>query len=642
MAELRPSIDYMAKDYESFRQLMLDRLSATLPGWQERHAPDLGIALVETLAYVADYLSYYQDAVATEAYIGTARQRISMRRHARLLDYIVHEGCNARAWVHCSIAPHKKGDPPCILNPKTVMFVAIGDRPGAELPLHSEKDLKALAEASYEIFQPVGSDPIELHPNLNEMKIVSELKKGATTAEIKLEPGTAPKPGSVLIFRGKKKTGSGPEPDGSSFHYHAVALDGCSEAARAADATHSISWHIDDAIPDAMDSIDMALGNIVLVDHGRSLLEGDSDLAVQDGRASRPLSRRGLTHRVVRQMAGESAAAMIVQNPRQGLPEITLKIDGKNWGRVKADLLESLPSDPHFCIEVDDDGQAWIRFGDGDTGEQLPDKTAIKADYRVGNGEAGNVQAGTIKRMIFRDGASGCDVARVTVTNPIGASGGTEPESTASARLLAPGDMRVHQHRAISAGDYEEFARGVPGVANAVATIVQEGTRHIVRVAVDPRGWLVDGQQRARWAALKRRVLQRLEPVRRINHDVIAAAPAYVALTVHLRVTVLPSYVAETVRNQAKLELLGKDEKSFFDNDNLTFGQSIYWSQVASRLHSIPGVATVEQIRFGRDDRPRLDGTAIEPADKIEIGPHEIAVLLDENLVVDSSGAGVP
>src|SRR3954449_6546016 len=100
VAEQQPLIDYMAKDYESFRQLMLDRLSATLPGWQERHASDLGITLVETLAYVADYLSYYQDAVATEAYLGTARQRISVRRHAKLIDYQVHEGCNARAWIY--------------------------------------------------------------------------------------------------------------------------------------------------------------------------------------------------------------------------------------------------------------------------------------------------------------------------------------------------------------------------------------------------------------------------------------------------------------------------------------------------------------------------------------------------------------
>ena len=29
----------------------------------------------------------------------TARNRVSVRRHARLVGYRLHEGCNARAWV---------------------------------------------------------------------------------------------------------------------------------------------------------------------------------------------------------------------------------------------------------------------------------------------------------------------------------------------------------------------------------------------------------------------------------------------------------------------------------------------------------------------------------------------------------------
>ena len=69
-----PEINYLAKDYASFRQLILDRLALLIPAWKERHVPDLGIALVELLAYAGDYLSYYQDAVATEAYLDTARE----------------------------------------------------------------------------------------------------------------------------------------------------------------------------------------------------------------------------------------------------------------------------------------------------------------------------------------------------------------------------------------------------------------------------------------------------------------------------------------------------------------------------------------------------------------------------------------
>lgn len=94
-----PEIDYLAKDFSSFRQLMLDRLANVIPEWKERNPSDLGMAIVEVLAYAGDHLSYYQDAVATEAYLDTARRRVSVRRHARLLDYHMHEGCNARTWV---------------------------------------------------------------------------------------------------------------------------------------------------------------------------------------------------------------------------------------------------------------------------------------------------------------------------------------------------------------------------------------------------------------------------------------------------------------------------------------------------------------------------------------------------------------
>lgn len=94
-----PEIDYLAKDYASFRQLLLDRMAVLLPQWRERNPADLGVALVELLAYAGDQLSYQQDAIATEAYLGTARRRVSARRHARLVDCFMHDGCNARVWV---------------------------------------------------------------------------------------------------------------------------------------------------------------------------------------------------------------------------------------------------------------------------------------------------------------------------------------------------------------------------------------------------------------------------------------------------------------------------------------------------------------------------------------------------------------
>ena len=52
------------------------------------------------------------DAVAAEAYLETARQRASVRRHARLIDYPMHDGAAARAVVHCEAAAGQTGTVP--------------------------------------------------------------------------------------------------------------------------------------------------------------------------------------------------------------------------------------------------------------------------------------------------------------------------------------------------------------------------------------------------------------------------------------------------------------------------------------------------------------------------------------------------
>lgn len=94
-----PVIDYLSRDYASLRQQLLDRLTLTLPDWTERHAADIGITMVELLAYAGDLLNYRLDAVGTEAYLDTARLRTSVRRHARLVDYRMHDGAAARAFL---------------------------------------------------------------------------------------------------------------------------------------------------------------------------------------------------------------------------------------------------------------------------------------------------------------------------------------------------------------------------------------------------------------------------------------------------------------------------------------------------------------------------------------------------------------
>ena len=78
-----PPIDYLAKDFASFRRALLDCSALRYPAWQERSEADAGMVVLEALAAVADELSYLQDRVAAEAALETATQRRSLVSLAR-------------------------------------------------------------------------------------------------------------------------------------------------------------------------------------------------------------------------------------------------------------------------------------------------------------------------------------------------------------------------------------------------------------------------------------------------------------------------------------------------------------------------------------------------------------------------------
>lgn len=316
-----PEINYLAKDYASFRQLMLDRLALIMPDWKERHVPDIGIALVELLAYAGDHLSYYQDAVATEAYLDTARQRISVRRHARLVDYHMHEGCNARAWVSVETDTDHIGEK--ALDPKEIFFTTGQDNAliptGAALTL---LDLQRSPTAHYEVFEPMTTEPIILYAAHSRIRFYTWgereccLPRGATSVTLRDEyvsPSQASQPpagqqpstkmtttaeppseperqlhlqaGDVLIFEQVIGPRTGNPADADPSHRHAVRL---TQVTPGVDALYEqpvleVEWGVEDALPfplclsaisDAShdcvykEDISIAYGNVILVDHG--------------------------------------------------------------------------------------------------------------------------------------------------------------------------------------------------------------------------------------------------------------------------------------------------------------------------------------------------------------------------------------
>lgn len=81
-------IDYMARDYDSFLQSMRDLIPTKLPEWKEfASEADFGNVLLQLFAHIGDILSYYQDRIANESFLGTAQTRRSIIQHLRLIGY---------------------------------------------------------------------------------------------------------------------------------------------------------------------------------------------------------------------------------------------------------------------------------------------------------------------------------------------------------------------------------------------------------------------------------------------------------------------------------------------------------------------------------------------------------------------------
>jgi hypothetical protein len=144
----------------------------------------------------------------------------------------------------------------------------------------------------------------------------------------------------------------------------------------------------------------------------------------------------------------------------------SVEVSAANGGYdEQSSLLGSGPNDRHYLVLVDQNDRATLRFGDGVSG--APPTGTIRVTYKTGGGEVGNVEAG---RLVVVEGVF-ADVhgrpVQLSVTNPLPASGGTNRQSLASARQLAPESLRV-LNRTVAREDFEINARRLPGVARAL------------------------------------------------------------------------------------------------------------------------------------------------------------------------------
>jgi uncharacterized phage protein gp47/JayE len=319
------------------------------------------------------------------------------------------------------------------------------------------------------------------------------------------------------------------------------------------------------------------LGNVARASHGEKVNDeilGDGDAAVPFQKFE--LQKKPLTYTPSAGPGGVDST-------------LTVLVNDVLWSEVPT-LFGSGAADQVYTTRLADDGTVSIRFGDGRTGARLlSGRGDVVADYRHGSGLAGRVAAGSLKSPLD------LPVGLKSVTNPMAATGGADPEALDQARQNAPTTVRTFG-RAVSLRDFEDLVRSSGEVAKALATWVWNGEARAVHLTIAAqKGQLFTDADLSRIHAS-------LDARRDPNHALFLANFARVPIVVTATVRVEATRVARKVAGAARAALL--DALSF---ETLRFGQPVAISEIYRVLQQVPGVESVDIDLFQfKDQTPAL------------------------------------
>ncbi len=670
-----PVIDYLAKDYDSFRHTLMTAMAQRVPGWQSTSEADFDQVLIDLFAAAGDELSDYQDRVMGEAYLATTRQRVSLARHARLVDYHLHEGNQASTWLALEVvagqAPFSLGDPgmdeelvawtgPDSTLPTAVFFATRERRLPADSSTHQRQRfdpaVNRLRLHTWRNAQPAlraGSTSADLVPPAGlateaDADVLRDLVRNGLLRQLlvseQLNPLTGLLPGRRLQKRQLLRLSTGPEA-AESLHDSIVGT-----------WLVRVHWRTEDALQadysfttfcsgTPVEDISMFFGNLVEVHEGRPMkvhfFEAGSVL---------PSDQESVKHRYYQRLdrhgngstrgpdwvlapLPEGPLAYRATPPNGETPvQSTLYVEVEappgvddRWDEVESLVHsdDSAEQGDHFMVETDERQRSVLRFGNGTNGRLLPSGAVVHSEYQIGGGAAGNIGADQLLHLMPLAGL--LMGAVTTVWNPFDVSNGRDPEPAEKVRRNAPEAFRARQLRAVTLADYVNRAEEVAGVSRAVARYAWTGSWRTVRVVIDPVGTTVFDE------TLREQVAAHLEAVRLIGEDIELRAPRFVALDVRITVCAQPAFWREDLRFVLEQEFsagfTSDGRRGFFHPDEWSFGQSLHRSQIEGRLHRVPGVEHVVRITMKRFVSPL---PALPNVEQLEMGFDEVVLLANE------------
>lgn len=630
-----PAIDLATKDYRGLLQVAQDWARATDPNWSDLSPASVEGTLIELLAHHAEMLSIHQDRVAQEAFIDTARERISLTRHAAFLGLSLDQGATARTLVAVDIGAPEAG----YLPPGTPIERR---EAGGRVTTRFETTEAAFLDPRWNAGLADPADGIGLQPAAWPGAADAVLPEGATGLlvlgwdkglaqgqRIALIQGARTHLAQITGLREIEAPGWSALPTDPPTTTPAQVTEIVWDAPTAA---HFAPWSDPAGLPL------LITANIVDALHGETRLAssapGSGIIGLGAGRRDAVFASDPVTGEMLLRALRTPEGDVLTDDGTSPRPAVAVSVADEPYS-WQPDMRSSAGFDRHFTTERDEDGSVWLIFGDGVRGRALPAAPgpalpgdAIAIRYRQGDPAAGNVGAFALNAVgrFASDDARNTDISALDViaaTNVTAATGGRRPVSQDVARQMIPESIsHPALERCVTPDDYRRAAEAVPGVAQAAAKPLGGLFNTIALLVAPDRGDQLQPE-------LTEAVWRHVDRLRMAGREHIVRAPDYLPLDIALLVCPAEGAGAGAVRDQTRAALVpGRaDEPGFFHRSRITFGAEIRLADILAAVQARPAVGAVRALTF----RPLLNAASEQVRRSIRLGPTEIAQFAGED-----------
>lgn len=631
-----PAIDLATKDYDGFLRVAQDWAQATDPNWGDLSPASTEAMLVEVLAHQAEMLSLHQDRVAQEAFVDTARERQSLRRHAAFLGLTLDEGASAHALAALDLAPGRAGYLP--LGTRIVRSEGSG-----QITATFVTDEVVLLDADWNAGLGAATDRGRLIPAAWPGATDAALAVGATELLL-LDWDSGLLPGQRIALVQGRQAHVARLTAVDEIEAPGWAVTPQNAPAIAPRRLTRLEWDTGTPVRFApwIDPVALPFlitANLVSVRHG----EPRSAANVPGADMHLGASRQDLV--VATDLATGQRHIRALRTPESdvlvetdGRPALHLSIAGEDWA-LQPDLRNSAGFDRHYTAERDDDGAVWLLFGDGLRGAAVPlpagtgpeglggdaanPGSVIRLSWRRGVAEEGNLGAFALNAALpplDGDAAVAAEFAALSLraaTNLMPATGGRQAVPMDVARQLIPESIRHPlAERCVTAADYARAARAVPGVSQAAAIPLGGIFNTLAVLCAPPEGDHLS-------PAVAQAVHDHLDRLRMAGREHVVRPPDYVPLDIALLICPAGGAAAAGIRTAVKRALAPGTVSApgFFHRSRLGFGAEVRLADLLAAVARAPGVGAVKALIF----RPLFEAGGDDVRAAVAMGPTQIA-----------------